>query len=109
MQIAIQGCPIKRNDDDFAAVVVVSLFLIFGHVQDGEGDGSHMAVLQEYAGAFQFLPMALAAALSFSSTFDLAAHPGGWLYIGAYVLVAIVALAITWWHRRGQRHVSWRP
>ncbi|MDL2335008.1 MAG: hypothetical protein QFC55_03120 [Chloroflexota bacterium] len=53
--------------------------------------------------------LALAAALSFSSTFDLAAHPGGWLYIGAYVLVAIVALAITWWHRRGQRQVSWRP
>ncbi len=53
--------------------------------------------------------LTLAAALSFSSTFDLAAHPGGWLYVGAYVLVAIIALAITWWYRRGQRQVTWRP
>jgi hypothetical protein len=53
--------------------------------------------------------LALAAALAFTSSFDLAARPGGWLYIGAYVLVAIVALAITLWHRRGQRPVSWRP
>jgi hypothetical protein len=53
--------------------------------------------------------LALAAALAFTSSFDLAARPGGWLYIGAYVVVAIVALAITLWHRRGQRPVSWRP
>jgi hypothetical protein len=53
--------------------------------------------------------LALAAALAFTSSFDLAARPGGWLYIGAYLLVAIVALAITLWHRRGQRPVSWRP
>jgi hypothetical protein len=52
--------------------------------------------------------LTLAAALSFSSTFDLAAQPGGWLYVIAYVLVAIVALAIVWWHRRGQTPVSWR-
>ena len=52
--------------------------------------------------------LALAAALSFSNTFDFAAHPGGWLYIGTYVLVAIVALAIAWWHRRGNMPVSWR-
>ncbi|MEP7360119.1 MAG: hypothetical protein ABI744_00935 [Chloroflexota bacterium] len=51
--------------------------------------------------------LALAAALSFSSTFDLVARPGGWLYIGAYVVVAIIALLITWWHRRGQRPVTW--
>jgi hypothetical protein len=51
--------------------------------------------------------LALAAALSFSSTFDLVGRPGGWLYIGAYVLVAIVALLIVWWHRRGNRPVTW--
>jgi len=53
--------------------------------------------------------LALAAALAFTSSFDLAARPGGWLYISAYVLVAIVALAITLWHRGGQRPASWRP
>lgn len=53
--------------------------------------------------------LALAAALAFTSSFDLAARPGGWLYIGAYVLVAIATLAITLWHRRGQRPVTWRP
>jgi hypothetical protein len=52
--------------------------------------------------------LTLAAALSFSATFDFSAHPGGWLYIGAYVVVAIVALSITWWHRRGTRPVTWR-
>lgn len=52
--------------------------------------------------------LALAAALSFSSTFDLAARPGGWLYFGAYVLVAIVAVVIAGWHRRGNRPASWR-
>jgi hypothetical protein len=53
--------------------------------------------------------LTLAAALAFTSSFDLEARPGGWLYIGAYVLVAIVALAIVYWHRRGQRPVGWRP
>lgn len=53
--------------------------------------------------------LALAAAVSFSSSFDLAARPGNWLYIGAYVVVAIVALATVYWHRSGQRSVSWRP
>jgi len=52
--------------------------------------------------------LTLAAALSFSATFDFAAHPGGWLYISAYVVVAIVALFIVWWHRRGDRPVTWR-
>jgi hypothetical protein len=51
--------------------------------------------------------LGLAAALSFSSTFDLVARPGGWLYIGAYVVVAIVSLLIVWWHRRGQQPVTW--
>ncbi|MEP7378621.1 MAG: hypothetical protein ABI725_03565 [Chloroflexota bacterium] len=63
----------------------------------------------QYAGAGLFPDiLTLAAALSFSNTFDLAAHPGGWLYIGAYVLVAVIALAITLWHRRGQQPVTWR-
>jgi uncharacterized membrane protein SirB2 len=52
--------------------------------------------------------LTLAAALSFSATFDLVARPGGWLYIGAYVIVAIVALLIVWWHRRGNQPVTWR-
>lgn len=52
--------------------------------------------------------LALAAALSFSNTFDFAVRPGGWLYIGAYVIVAIVTLAIAWWHRRGNAPVTWR-
>ncbi|HUP83577.1 MAG TPA: hypothetical protein VM284_05235 [Candidatus Limnocylindria bacterium] len=52
--------------------------------------------------------LALAAAASFSSTFDFAAHPGNWLYIGAYVAVAVFALGIAWWHRRGNQPVTWR-
>ena len=52
--------------------------------------------------------LALAAALAFSGSFDLAARPGGWLYIGAYVLVAIVALAIAVWHRRDHHPTRWR-
>jgi hypothetical protein len=51
--------------------------------------------------------LTLAAALSFSSTFDFAAT-GAWLYIAAYVVVAIVALGIAWWHRRSLRPVTWR-
>ena len=53
--------------------------------------------------------LALAAALAFTSSFDLGARPGGWLYLGAYVVVAAVALAITSWHRRAHRPVGWRP
>jgi hypothetical protein len=51
--------------------------------------------------------LTLAAALSFTSTFDLTGRPGGWLYISAYVVVAVAALAIVWWHRRGNRPVTW--
>jgi hypothetical protein len=53
--------------------------------------------------------LVLAAALAFSSDFDFTARPGNWLYIAAYVIVLIVALAIAWWHRRGTQPVTWRP
>ena len=53
--------------------------------------------------------LVLAAALGFSSSFDLGARPGGWLYIGAYVLAAVIALAIVVWYRRATAGPSWTP
>jgi hypothetical protein len=66
------------------------------------------AVQYARAGIFPDI-LALAPALAFSSSFDLAHRPGNLLYIGAYVLVAIIALVIVQWHRRGHQQASWEP
>ena len=49
----------------------------------------------------------LAAAISYLELFDFRARPGGLVYIGAYVVTAIAAMSIVYWHRR-QGEVSWR-
>jgi hypothetical protein len=52
--------------------------------------------------------MILAAAISYLRVFDFAARPGGLIYIGAYVVTAIAAMSIVYWHRR-EGEVRWRP
>ncbi len=48
------------------------------------------------------------AAISYVHLFDFSARPGGLVYIGAYVVTAIAAMAIVYWHRE-RSEVSWRP
>ena len=57
MQIAIEGCAVERNHDDFAAVGVVAFFIGFGDVDGGEGEGFDVAVFDVDAGAFKEGPV----------------------------------------------------
>jgi hypothetical protein len=50
----------------------------------------------------------LTAAVIFSASFDFATRPGGLLYVGAYVLAGVVALAILIWYRRLTGTPIWR-
>ncbi|CAN5816107.1 hypothetical protein BH24CHL5_BH24CHL5_06770 [soil metagenome] len=49
-----------------------------------------------------------AAAFSFLHVFDFAARPGQLIYVGAYALTAVVALAIVMWHRGRTDAPRWR-
>ena len=55
LQIAIHRRAIEGDDDDFAAVAVVAVFLFLFHVNHRQGDGGNMAVFDVDAGAFQFV------------------------------------------------------
>jgi hypothetical protein len=46
------------------------------------------------------IALILVAAFSYLHLFDFGARPGGFIYIGAYVLTGVVAVAIVLWHRR---------
>ncbi len=46
------------------------------------------------------IALILFAAVSYIGLFDFGARPGGLLYIGAYVVTGIAALAIVLWHRQ---------
>ncbi|MCA9999075.1 MAG: hypothetical protein KDE56_25100 [Anaerolineales bacterium] len=50
------------------------------------------------AGLTLVLTILLACLLNFGK-FDFASHPGHWLYFGAYVIVAIVAIGLLWVYR----------
>lgn len=53
----IERCPVEWNNDDLAAVIIVSPLLIFGHIKNCEGKTSDMAILQKHAGTLDFIPM----------------------------------------------------
>jgi hypothetical protein len=50
----------------------------------------------------------LAAAVSYIAVFDFQLRPGGMIYIGAYVVTGIAALAIVGWHRRTTPDFTYR-
>jgi hypothetical protein len=57
LQIAIQRLAVKGNDDYFAAMAVVAVFLFLGHINHGKSNRGNMAVLNVNAGKFQFVPV----------------------------------------------------
>jgi len=63
----------------------------------------------EYARAGLYpIALILAAAVILSDAFDFGARPGGLVYIGAYIVAALVALAILVWYRRLTGTPIWR-
>lgn len=63
----------------------------------------------QYARAGLFpVVLILAAAISYLHLFDFSARPGGMIYVGAYIVTAMAAMSIVYWHRR-DGEVSWRP
>lgn len=57
LQIAIEASTIERQHDDFTAVLVVAVFFAFLDVQDGQRHVRDVAVFDEDAGAFVFVPV----------------------------------------------------
>lgn len=56
-EVSIQGRAVKRDHDDLATVAVVAFFFLFGNVDHRQSDRRHMAVLDQNAGALEFVPM----------------------------------------------------
>jgi hypothetical protein len=57
LEVFIQGCAVEGDDDDFAAVAVVAVFVVFGDVDDGEGDGDDVSFFEQDAGALHLVPV----------------------------------------------------
>ena len=55
--VFVEGGAVEGDDNDFAAVVVFAFFLVFGDVEDGEGEVGDVAVFEEDGGAFDFVPV----------------------------------------------------
>lgn len=45
-EVSVQGFAIERDDDHFAAVAVVSLLVLFRHVDDGKTEMRDVAILR---------------------------------------------------------------
>lgn len=56
-QVAIHSGPVEGDDDDFAAMAVVSVFFLLGDVDDGEGQSSNVAVFDQNPGALKLVPV----------------------------------------------------
>ena len=56
-EVAVESGAIEGDDDDFAAVDVVAAFLVFGDIQDGEGEVGDVAVFEKHAGTFDVVPV----------------------------------------------------
>jgi len=57
LQVSIECRPIKRDNDNFAAVLVVALVLLFFNVDGRKRHRGHMTVHNIHTGTFHFRPM----------------------------------------------------
>jgi hypothetical protein len=66
------------------------------------------AALAHLAGGLGITVPILVASLVYIEVFDFSAHPGQWIYIGAYVAVIVIGVPVLWVSRRRPRPAGHR-
>ena len=57
LHIAVEGNTVEWNNDDLAAMVIVSPLLILGNIKGREGETSNMAIFNKDARTLEFMPV----------------------------------------------------